>query len=298
MLMHAPVAAVTGASGYLGSQICDTLEARGWQVVRLARSPGRNHGQVLPYDLATPVEARVREALRSANALIHAAYDLSLTSPADIWRVNVEGTRRLLEAAKEAAVGRIIVLSSMSAFAGTSQLYGRAKLDIEAMTIEFGGCAVRPGLVYSDQAGGMAGAMRRLTTLPVVPVIAGGAGVYMVREEDFMRAIALLASATALEPGTISIAHPSRVTLLNLLRTFAAQENRRCRFVPVPWHLVYWLLRSGELMRLRLPFRADSLLGLIHTAPSLVGGDELARLGVTLHAFKPAKDPAALPGGH
>lgn len=298
MLMQAPLAAVTGASGYLGSQICDTLESRGWQVVRLARTSGRSHGQVVPYDLATPVAARVREALRPANVLIHAAYDLSLTSPADIWRVNVEGTRRLLEAAKEAAVGRIIVLSSMSAFAGTSQLYGRAKLDIEAMTIESGGCAVRPGLVYSDQAGGMAGAMRKLTTLPIVPVIGGRAGVYTVREEDFMRAIVLLASATILEPGTISLAHPSRVTLLNLLTTFAAQESRRCRFVPMPWQLVYWPLKFGELMRLHLPFRADSLLGLIHTAPSLAGADQLARLGVTLQAFEPAKDPAALPGGH
>ena len=167
MTRQVPVAAVTGASGYLGSQICDTLESGGWQVVRLARSPGRSHGQVLPYDLATPVAARVREALRSANVLIHAAYNLSLTSPADIWRVNVEGTRRLLEAAKEAAVGRIIVFSTMSAFAGTSQLYGRAKLDIEAMTIEFGGCAVRPGLVYSDQAGGMAGAMGTALQAPV-----------------------------------------------------------------------------------------------------------------------------------
>jgi nucleoside-diphosphate-sugar epimerase len=298
MRIQAPVVAVTGASGYLGSQICETLESRGWQAIRLARSPDRSHGQVFSYDLAMPITAQVREALRSADALIHAAYDLSLTSSADIWRVNVEGTRRLLKAAREAAVGRIIVLSSMSAFAGTSQLYGRAKLDIEAMTIEFGGCAVRPGMVYSDQAGGMAGAMRKLTTLPIVPVIAGGAGVYTVREEDLMRAIALLASATTLEPGTISIAHPSRVTLRSLLGTFAAQENRRCRFVPVPWQLVYWLLRSGELMRLHLPFRADSLLGLIHTAPSLVGGDQLARLGVTLHAFKPTKDPAELPGGH
>jgi hypothetical protein len=38
-------------------------------------------------------------------------------------------------------------------------------------------------------------------------------------------------------------------------------------------------------MRLRLPFRADSLLGLVHTAPGLIGGDHLARLGVTLHAL-------------
>ena len=176
-----------------------------------------------------PVTARCGKPSDQRMLLIHAAYDLSLTSPADIWRVNVEGTRRLLEAAKEAAVGRIIVLSSMSAFAGTSQLYGRAKLDIEAMTIEFGGCAVRPGLVYSDQAGGMAGALRKLTTLPIVPVIAGGAGVYTVREEDLMRAIALLASATTLEPGTISVAHPSRVTLIR-----SAESLRSTRRPPVP----------------------------------------------------------------
>ena len=47
MLTPAPVAVVTGASGYLGSQICDTLESSGWHVVRLARSPGKSHGQTL-----------------------------------------------------------------------------------------------------------------------------------------------------------------------------------------------------------------------------------------------------------
>ena len=297
MHRQTPVAAVTGASGYLGSRICQALESRGWQAIELVRSPDRSHGQVIPYDLAMPITAQVREALRSADALIHAAYDLSLTTPADIWRVNVEGTRRLLEAAGEAAVGRIIVLSSMSAFEGTTQLYGRAKLDIETTTAEFGGCAIRPGLVHSEQAGGMVGALRKLTISPIVPVIAGGAGAYTVREQDLMRVIALLASATAPEQGTISVAHPRRVTLTELLRALAAQEDRRCVFVPVPWQLIYWLLRSGEFLRLRLPFRADSLLGLIHTAPGLAGGDQLARLGVTLQAF-PVRGSTVPSGAH
>ena len=295
MRPQAPVAAVTGASGYLGSRICTSLESGGWQVIRFARSPDRNHGQVCSYNLAMPITARATEALGSADVLIHTAYDLSLTSSADIWRVNVEGTRRLLIAAKDADVNRIIVLSSMSAFEGTTQLYGRAKLDIEAMTTESGGCAIRPGMVYSERAGGMAGAIRKLTRLPIVPVIAGGAGVYTVWEQDLMRVIALLASATTLEPGTISVAHTSRVTLTDLLRAFAAQEDRRCRFVPVPWQLIYWLLRSGEFMRLRLPFRADSLIGLIHTAPGLAGGDQLARLGVILRAFT-VRDPEVRSG--
>ena len=117
----------------------------------------------------------MKEVLHWADVLVHAAYDLSLTSPVDIWRVNVEGTRRLLEVAADARVRRILVLSSMSAFEGTTQLYGRAKLDIEAMTAASGGCAVRPGLVYGERPGGMAGALRKLTRLPIVPVIAGGA---------------------------------------------------------------------------------------------------------------------------
>jgi hypothetical protein len=173
----------------------------------------------------------------------------------------------------------------MSAFAGTSQLYGRAKLDIEAITVQLGGCAVRPGLVHGKQAGGMTGALRKLTGLPIVPVIAGGAGLYTVWEDDLMEAIALLASATTLEPGTISLAHPDKVTLVGIMSALAAEENRRSRFIPVPWQLVYWLLRTGELMRLRLPFRADSLLGLVRTAPGLVGEDQLARLNVTLRAY-------------
>ena len=85
-----------------------------------------------PRDTGQP---RGQRLLHSADVLVHAAYDLSLTSAADIWRVNVEGTRRLLEVAADARVRRILVLSSMSAFEGTTQLYGRAKLDIEAMTV-------------------------------------------------------------------------------------------------------------------------------------------------------------------
>jgi nucleoside-diphosphate-sugar epimerase len=291
MITQASVAAVTGAGGYLGSQICLTLESKGWQVIRLTGSGVQRDGEVVRYKLAEPITQQVTQALRSADVLIHAAYDLSLTRAIDIWSVNVEGTLRLLRAANSVTTKRIVVLSSMSAFAGTSQLYGRAKLDIEAMTIEAGGCALRPGLVHSKRAGGMAGAIRKLTALPIVPVIGGDAGVYTVWEGDLMEAISMLASAKSLEPGTLSVAHPQRVTMATMLSVFAARENRRCRLVPVPWRLPYWVLKGGELMSLQLPFRADSLLGLVRTAPCLVGQEQLARLGVTIRAFDPSYEP-------
>lgn len=281
----APVAAVTGASGYLGSRICTTLESRGWQVVRLVRSPRTGNRSACWYDLAAPVSAEVRGVLQSADLLVHAAYDLSLTSPVDIWRVNVEGTRRLLEAAGNARVRRILVLSSMSAYEGTKQLYGRAKLDIEAMTMAAGGCAVRPGLVYGERPGGMAGTLRKLARLPIVPVVAGDARQYTVREDDLMTAIAALAAVETLPPGTVGVAHSTPVAFRDLLVAFAAQEGRRCRLMPVPWRWVYWVLRTGEHLRLGLPFRADSLLGLVHRAPCVPGIEALTRLGVTVRAF-------------
>lgn len=285
MSTKSPIAAVTGANGYLGSQICSRLESRGWQVIRLVRFPGKSTDLECAYNLSEPITEVVRQALRSADVLIHAAYDLTLTKAADIWRVNVEGTRRLLEEASQAAMSRIIVMSSMSAFDGTSQLYGRAKLDIETMTRQFGGCAVRPGLVYGTGAGGMAGALRRLTTLPIIPVVGGQAGVYTVCDDDLLKAIMVFVSAPNLASGTISLAHPDRVTLASLLQMFAAQEGRQCRFISVPWQLIYWPLRSAEFLRLRLPFRADSLLGLAHTAPSLSGAAQLKSLDVNLRAF-------------
>jgi nucleoside-diphosphate-sugar epimerase len=242
---------------------------------------------VCRYNLAGPISAEVIAVLQSADLLVHAAYDLSLTSPADIWRVNVGGTRRLLKVAANAQVRRILVLSSMSAYLGTTQLYGRAKLDIEAMTVAAGGCAVRLGLVYGDSPGGMAGALRKLVRLPVVPMIAGSARQYTVREDDLITAIAALAAVEALAPGTICLADSTPVAFRDLLAGFAAQEGRRCRLVPIPWRLVYWTLRTGESLHMRLPFRADSLLGLVRTAPGVTGTEALTRLGVTLRAFKP-----------
>jgi nucleoside-diphosphate-sugar epimerase len=273
------LAAVTGASGYLGSRICSTLEGQGWQVRRLNRSSDPADPLSFQYEIGSPVDPA---SLAGVDVLVHTAYDFSLTTQADIWRVNVEGSRRLLEAASAVGVGRILALSTMSAYTGTTQLYGRAKLDIETATAAVGGCAIRPGLVYSAEPAGMAGALLKATRLPLVPLVAGNARQYLVHLDDLVMAIATLAAADSLPAGPIGIAHPASVSFRNVLVGLAALDGRRCRFVPLPWQILYWGLRAGELVHLRLPFRADSLLGLVHPAPSVPGVDQLASLGVTL----------------
>ena len=262
--------------------MADQFARAGWEVVRLVRSAAPGDGTARHYDLNGDIDAGL---LDSVDVLVHAAYDLATTRREQVWRVNVEGSRRLLAAASAAGVGRIIVISSMSAFEGTTQVYGRAKLAIESSTIAAGGCAVRPGLVYGDRSGGMTGALQQLCRLPLVPLVGGSARQYPVCEDDLMGAIMALATTADFRPEILGVAGRDPVTFRRLLETFAAQQGRRPRFVPVPWQVLYWLLRAGEVARVPLPFRADSLVGLVRPAPGVPGLDRLSQLGIRPRPF-------------
>ncbi|MBO0684250.1 MAG: NAD-dependent epimerase/dehydratase family protein [Candidatus Dormibacteraeota bacterium] len=278
----APVVAISGASGYLGRGLCSCFQDHGWRVLRLVRSPRPGQSSDRRYDLADQPDPGL---LAGVDVLVHAAYDLRLSRRDEVWRVNVEGTVRLLEAAERAGVGRIILLSSLSAYAGTGQLYGQAKLAIEAAAQALGAVVVRPGLVYGEQPGGMVGTLRRLTRLPLVPLVAARSGLYPVHEDDLASTVVALAAVPDLPPGPIGVAPTEPVPFRTILAALAAADGRRCRFIPLPWQLVYASLRLAELLRFPIPVRADSLLGLVHPAPSVPGREEVSRLGVELRKF-------------
>jgi nucleoside-diphosphate-sugar epimerase len=173
----------------------------------------------------------------------------------------------LLESAERADVRRILVLSSMSAYPGTHQVYGQAKLAIEDLTIRRGGIAVRPGLVYGSAAGGMVGTLLKLTRLPVVPIIAGDARQFPVRDEDLADAIMEVLEAPFWMPEVFGIAQPNPVSFQEILATLAQRQGRSCRFLAVPWRGAYWALRVAEALCISLPLRSDSVLGLVKPAP-------------------------------
>ena len=75
------------------------------------------------------------------------------------WTVNVAGTEKLLAAARRDGISKIVVISSISAFEGCKSVYGKAKLAIEKLAIDFGAIVVRPGLVFSENGGAMFGSL-------------------------------------------------------------------------------------------------------------------------------------------
>lgn len=275
--MASQTVAITGASGYVGTVLVRAFTEAGWQVVALVRRPGVMAGGIeqRQFELGEPVQ---EQTLAGVDVLIHAAWDLRAVNPEEIRSRNVEGTRRLFQAAAAAGVARMIHTSSMSAYNGTKQIYGRAKLECEHDVESVGGLSVRLGLVTGEASGGMSGALRKIARLPLVPVIGRKSHQYLLEESDLAR-VMLAAATEGWRPGVVSAAGPEPVLFGDLMKRLAPSPRRI--FLPIPWQPMYFAMRLAEKAGLQLPFRSDSVLGLVRPAPALVAPVALTSASVT-----------------
>jgi nucleoside-diphosphate-sugar epimerase len=160
---------VTGASGFLGRAVAGAVRDAGHEVRTFQRRPS---GVDRVSDvLGTMTDAAaVGHAVDGVEAVVHLAAKVSLAGdPADFERVNVEGTRTLLAAARAAGVSRFVFVSSPSvAHTGSSISgdgaapaspahargdYARTKAAAELLALAadapgFAVVAVRPHLVW------------------------------------------------------------------------------------------------------------------------------------------------------
>jgi nucleoside-diphosphate-sugar epimerase len=282
--------AITGASGYVGSMLAHHFEEAGWAVTCLSSSAKAGDDSAVPFHLGEEVAPDLFR-LRHISALVHCAYDFHPLKRAEIHRVNVEGSRKLLAAAQAGAVERMAVISTISAFEGCRSLYGRAKLEIEAAAATFGALVIRSGLVYGDgspTAGGMFGSLARSVQRGVVPLIDGGIHPqYLIHEQDLWRLLKGFFEGELHDPGRPVVAASSRAwPLRDLLAELARRQGLHPRFVPVPWQPVWAGLRLAELAHLPVQYRSDSVISLVRhdRNPDF---ESLAAVGVTARDFSP-----------
>jgi hypothetical protein len=147
-------------------------------------------------------------------------------------------------------------------------------------------CAIRPGLIYGPGWGGMVGTLRKLTALPVVPLVGRNSYQFTLHEDDLRTAVAALAAAGEVPARPLGLANPAAVPFEKLLRGIAqAATDRPPRFLPLPWSPLYWAVRVAEAASVSLPIRADSLLGLVRPAPSVPNLTDTEKLGIRFRPF-------------
>jgi nucleoside-diphosphate-sugar epimerase len=260
--------AITGTNGYVGSCIRDFFDKQDWQIRELTRTSSTTSAyRWIPFTLQTGVAP---DALEGTDVLIHCAYDFRPIRFRDIEAINVEGTAKLFEAARKANVGRIILISTISAFTGCRSKYGHAKLAMERLAMEAGGVVVRPGLVYGPRPGGMFGKLSgTVNKSRVIPLVGRGNQVqYLAHQDDLCNLLARLATERDLQPDRPIIAaneHP--MTLKQILGSLAAAANKSVLLVPFPWRILWAGLVAAEWLHLPIRFRSDSLVSLINQDP-------------------------------
>jgi nucleoside-diphosphate-sugar epimerase len=118
---------VTGGTGFIGSRVVRRLRDRGAEVVALVRSPGnatelRDLGCTLVEGDLSTADA-IRAGVRGCDAVFHIAAVYKVGIPAserDAMRdANVGGTERVLDAAIDAGVPRIVYVSTVAVFGNT-----------------------------------------------------------------------------------------------------------------------------------------------------------------------------------
>lgn len=118
---------LTGGSGFVGRNLVTRLQQEGIAVTALARS--RESADRLRAQGATPILGDLEDnqalidGMRGCDWVFHAAAKVEeWGDPAEYERINVDGTRRVAEAARQADVARLVHVSTEAVYADGGHL--------------------------------------------------------------------------------------------------------------------------------------------------------------------------------
>lgn len=128
--------AITGATGFIGRRILQALLARGIAVRALTRRSVASLDAVTWVRGSLEDEASLARLVSGASAVIHCAGQVRGRSRVVFQRCNVEGTRRLVQAAKAAGCERFLLFSSLAARYPHLSWYAESKFDAEVAALQ------------------------------------------------------------------------------------------------------------------------------------------------------------------
>jgi predicted dehydrogenase/nucleoside-diphosphate-sugar epimerase len=120
---------LTGATGFIGCRVAEVLALRdGWQVRAVIHNPANASRLArLPVELIQgdlQDEATIRELMSGCDAVVHCAVGTTWGQRQEIFKVTVDGTRKLAEAALAAGVKRFVHLSTISVYGDDGAMTG------------------------------------------------------------------------------------------------------------------------------------------------------------------------------
>ncbi|QGZ60800.1 UDP-glucose 4-epimerase family protein [Paraburkholderia acidisoli] len=285
---------VTGANGFVGRALCETLVRHGHDVTALVRRGTLGMAGVREWRHDAPDFAGLLEAwpddltpdcVVHLAARVHVMRDESPDPGKAFHATNVEGTLRVARAAHARGVRRLVFASSIkavgetdggtplaeSAAPGWLDPYGRSKREAEDALWALGAqtsleiVVVRPPLVYGPGVRAnflqMMSALWRGMPLPLGAIDARRSMVYA---ENLADALMRCATDARAANACFHVADTDDLSVSQLLRVLADDLAKPARLIPVPPGLLSvagrLTGRSAQIQRLTSDLRLDTSL--------------------------------------
>ncbi|HVU80062.1 MAG TPA: NAD(P)-dependent oxidoreductase [Candidatus Paceibacterota bacterium] len=264
---------ITGGAGFLGINLARHLLARGHEVVSydLAEFDYPEKGRVTAVRGDIRDRAALAAAMKGADVVVHTAAALPLYKAEDIRTTDIDGTRNVLEVAREHSVPRVIHISSTAVYGipdhhplyeddrldGVGE-YGKAKIAAEALCEEARAQGavvpvIRPkSFVGPERLGVFALFYDWAADGRNFPMIGNGHNRYQLLDvEDLCDAIYLAATLPpALANDTFNIGAKEFATMREDYQAVLDRAGFGKRVIGLPAAPAIWTLRFLELLRL------------------------------------------------
>jgi len=212
-------------------------------------------GQVVHGHLAQP-EA-LAQLVSGADAVVHLV-GIIREQPRrgqTFQRVVQEGTRAVVEAARRAGVGRMVLMSALGADPASPLPYFRTKglAELAAQQAGFRELVIfRPSVIYGPGDGFVCLLARVVRLAPVFPLFGDGSMPLQPVAVDVVAQAVAMAAVGRL-PGTAgvrvyAVTGPQVLTYRELVEEVGRALGRRVRLLPVPMGLVRWVVRWAQYL--------------------------------------------------
>lgn len=239
--MRAPLAAITGASGFVGSHVAERLAAQGWRLRLLVHRSSLPPAlralapELIPGDLGDPLA--LDHLVQNADAVIHTAGLTQARRDREFFQANTAGSGNLATAVRQQAPrARLILISSLAAREPQLSAYAASKRAGEDAALATGVAPLilRPAAIYGP---GDRETLRlfRAARLPFFAIPATGGRLSVVHVADVAEAVGAVAADRSLR-GTFEVTddHPAGYTWEELAAALAVAVDATPRVIPVP----------------------------------------------------------------
>lgn len=262
---------VTGGTGHVGESVVRLLSETGHESRILSRDAeaARPWTASIPRayptrgDITANTADQLAELVSKFEAVIHIVGIIIEKGTPGFEAVHVEGTRRMVEAAKRAGVKRFIHMSALGAREGAASRYHQTKFAAEQIVRESGldWTIFRPSIIYGQRdefLNTFAGIAR---IAPLLPVIGSGRGkLQPIWVEDVARCFVRALDMSETFGQTYDMGGDTAHSIKEIMRLLLRAMGKRRILAHMPVSVARFKARLFDYMPIRPPITEDQII--------------------------------------